>query len=508
MRVVVAMRRAAERAQARRSRREGAAQEGPSLEDLTAGHARQLAFCEDKSRWIIALCSRRAGKTTGIAYRMLMRALRGPSRQVYIALTKGQARHVTMWEPIWLPLLRRLGIEAKHDQTEMITTFANGSVCRFTGSDDVRHIETELGSALDEAILDECQSASDAVLKPLITRILPPSLADRRGTLLMAGTVPEVEAGMFWDVWSTSDWSKHNWSMFDNPFMPYAREDLEEYLSKNPGITIDDPEIQRERFGNFVFDKNATAYGYIPALNAYTPTMADWLEEFRASLPEPLRKMTACLMAAVPMPGIEYISIAIDPGGGDRASIEGNGWGTETNVVQHLFDWATVRNANATWDQMGSIYVKAATMYKSQWGWYDTTSQNELDTFSRLYQVPVLKPAVKSDMPGQIRLVRNLCASGRYKVMAGSAMEEDLKKARLDPAARAKGQWKWTAAWHPDPSEANRYSLRPYFDLYQPAAPPPKDDLEAHRAEVRAMLEEARQQADAEQDRESGMGWG
>lgn len=454
------------------------------LEALSAGHAKQYAFTLDESRWIIALCSRRAGKTTGVAHRFLRRCLKRPlSNRVYIALTKDQARNVTMWEPIWKPLLRSLGIPCKHDETRMITRFDNGSVCRFTGSDDVRHIETELGSALDEAVLDECQSAPASVLEPLIKRILPPALADRRGTLVMAGTVPDVAAGTFWEVWSRSNWSKHNWSMFDNPHIAAnAKSDLDEYLANNPGLTIDDPVIQRERFGRFKFDPAATAYTYTQELNGYLPASPDWLDELLGSgfaFCHPTRDGSdggPRYGLIVSKPRGNKFSFAIDPGSSDRVCIEGLCWGGELppGHSQHFFEWSTPRHAKVPTHQYYSV-AGLAQKHLLATGFVhwrqDTQSQNEIDNLRRDYGIAVVKAAMKSDMAGQIRRVNDQLTMGRAEIMIGSALEQDFQRARFDPDARARGQLKWSSNWHPDPSEAFRYALQDFFAEREKEAP-------------------------------------
>lgn len=490
--VVARLRRAAERVDRRRkATTAGAAVEAVTLEALAAGHAKQLAFTQDTARWVIALCSRRAGKTRGIAARALVRALRGPSTQVYIALTKDQARNVTMWEPIWKPLLRKYGIAAKHDETRMITTFPNGSVIRFTGTDDVRHVETELGAAIDEAVIDEGQSQSDSVLVPLVRRILPPALADRRGTLILAGTVPDVEAGLFWDTWSKSNWSKHNWSMFDNPFMPGARAELAEYLSANPGLTEDSPVIQRERFGRFVFDKHATAYMFDAGLNSYTPTVPGWLA--RTEFPD------GAAMAADVWPGIEVLSVGVDPGATDRMAVEVIGWGARHDV-QHVFEWVSPKGAHLTWDQLGQVLAVVAERYDVYHWHYDAgSSKNELDTFQRVYGVPVIKAANKSDLAGQVRLMNSLLTTGRLKVMAGSSLEEDMRKARWDQDARAKGLWRWASSWHPDPADAARYAARPYFDL-EPTPESAEQRAARERHELVERAERNRRAAEGSKD--------
>ena len=116
-----------------------------------------------------------------------------------------------------------------------------------------------------------------------------------------------------------------------------------------------------------------------------------------------------------------------------------------------------------------------------------TIFERELDVFYRTHGIPVIKAANKADMPGQVRLVRDLLGTGRYKVMAHSSLEEDYTKARFDPDARARGQYKWASQWHPDAGDAGRYSLGPYWNVYQP--PDTRTDAEKASAANRAAFE-------------------
>lgn len=466
-------------------------------------HGKQLAMISDAALYEIVLCSRRAGKTYGLACLALLKALSKPRQNIiYIGLSKPHARKF-LWEEVWKPLMKAWKVPCKMLEDEMTTKFPNGSIMYVSGTDDVRHIESFLGNRLDLAIVDEAQSQSDSVLIPLTTRILPNALLDdmeNPGKLVLSGTIPEVDAGHFMEVWKGDQWSKHNWNRFENPYLKDQPAALKAFLSANPGLTEESPEVQREWFGRFVFDKNATAYTYDPEINGYVPTAPDWLALVPETMGEALLKATACLMAAVPLPGIEYFSCALDVGGADRVSVQVNGWGRMTETVQHVFDWTSMRKAALSWDQMGQMLGVVAKHFSVAYWWYDSTSTNELDTFTRLYGVPVVKAANKSDMPGQVRLTNNLLTSGKYKVMRRSALEEDYQKTRWDQDARSKQIWKWARAWHPDPADASRYSLRPYFDAFQKPVEPPKDDLERHRAEVRAMLKEAKMQDERGRD--------
>jgi hypothetical protein len=464
-----------------------------TAEALCGGHKKQLRAVLDTARWIILLCSRRAGKTKSIAFRFLLRSLNRPgSICVYIALTKPQARNVAMWEPIWKPLLEqcglRKGIDYKNDETEMITTFANGSVCRFTGASDVRVIETELGGQLDEVVIDEAQSSPASVLGPLVSRILTNSLTDRRGTIVLAGTIPETDGGVFMDRWKNSNWSKHNWSQMENPHMADPYGELMEYLAANPGLTIDSPIIQRERFGRFVYDPNATAYTYSSELNGYNPVLLPWADEvMRDGIKMPPNDAfpngrifipSGLMMAAAPEPWVEWISIAVDEAARrDRVAVQAIGWGKRSHRIQHLFDWTSEPGKKYT---QGEIYAVAG-LVRQRYGVNGRgvlpmkrdagSSPNAIDTLMRDFGIPIIIAAKKGDRKAGVERCNTTLVDGRDMIMRGSCLEEDLQKSKWDKDARERGAWEWDRSWHPDAGDSWRYAKEHYFDAFEPAKP-------------------------------------
>lgn len=478
---------------------------------LCGGHAKQLKAVTDTSRFIILLCSRRAGKTVAILYRFLLRCQARPSNCVYIALTKDQARTVA-WDPAvgigWKRLLHSLYGDVAHswhNETRMVTTFPNGSKVKFTGCSDVRTIETELGSGIDEVVVDESQSSPASVLHPLTTRILPNSLTDRRGTMLLAGTIPDTDGGVFMDIWQRSKWSRHNWSQMENPHMPHAAAELAEYLEQNPGLTIDSPVIQRERFGRFVYDKNATAYMYDRALNGYKPELYDWAgaamadgirlppnEEYpdgRIFIPSGL------MLAAKPLEWVEWMAFALDPAAdSDRVSIQGIGWGTKSHKIQHLFDWTSDPAMRHTTSEMFAVAGLANRMYGGlrgrgvyPWKFDAGSAKNTIDNLQRDFGIPLILAARKGSLKDGVDRTNTLLREAKLMLMEGSSWEEDAMKARRDPGAWIRGQFKWAATWHPDASEAGRYSLEHYHDSYrEPPKPPPTHPYEIFQAKEAA----------------------
>lgn len=467
-------------------------------------HKKQFAAITDKSRYQAWLASRRAGKTNGIANRFALNSVAKPNgKRVYLALTASQARDI-IWTPIWKPLCAKyhLCTEDDHNEQRMVTTFPNGSIVKFGGTDDIRRIKAELGAGLDEACVDEGQDQPDEVLVDLVDRILSNTLTDRRGTLIVMGVVPEVEAGKFWDIWDKSNWSKHNFSQMENPFMYDPMGELLEYLEKNPGLNIESPIIQRERFGKFKFDRTLTAYTYTPELNGYTPELpewfdgvADWMKEnypdanvqfLERTTSGPARKARYGLLASKPHKGITQFAASVDQGRGDRVSINVIGWGSETPEVQHVAEWSTPRNASMVMSQIAPVMALFQLHFDIQ-SWSMDGVVNEIDTMATDYGLGLIRAPLKTDRPGQVKRQNDLLTTGKAQIMEGSATEEDLMKARWDKGARGRGKYEWATQWHPDPAESWRYAHALYNAEYvPPEAPKPDTVVKRERAAKRA----------------------
>lgn len=360
--------------------------------------------------------------------------------------------------------------------------------------------------------------------------------------LVLTGVFPEVPAGRFWQEsgWVEENgvytqrpyggWKHYNWGRLANVHTPDAKEVLERYLA-DTGLSIEDPQIQRDWFGKPVFNPLATAYHYRRARNSYQGVTPEWMTLAYGSGKNELGQEMPCahemrldkdagrygMIAAEPFPGVVNFSIALDPGSNsDRASIQAWGWGQNSRNAQHVFDWTSKRKQRLTTGQMFSVLGFCYRMLSKAGGSrggvvscrYDAgSSQNTIDNLQKDFGVPVVKAAKKADLKGQVDRNNTLLEEARALVMQGSALEQDYERARWDKEARARAQYKWAAAWHPDASEAARYALQDYFDSYQPPKVEPQTELEKHRAEVRAMLAEAQQQDEREQDTTGGL-WG
>jgi hypothetical protein len=471
-----------------------------SLEAFAAGHTHQLAAMVDRSNWLHFLCDRQSGKTWADLGILLDNALKVPnSVNVFLGLVS-TGLTLSVW-PKWQQLLDKFGIVRRDRADEKMTTFPNGAIVAFGGTDDLKNVRKYLGNRLDGCvfIIDECQDQSTAVLTYILEVLLDP-MCTPTTRVILSGVLPDLPFGLFLDL-ATSDeasatggvpasakWSHHSWGRLDNVHTPEAAARLEQ-LEAEKGANH--PQLMRDWKGvKRVWGTTTTGYHYSRVRNGYTPEVPAWLEQERVTL-EALGVPIASLLAAKPRAGVIYVSAAIDPGGRDRTSLVANGWGTDSRKVQELFEWSTPRNSIAKLSHIGYVARIVQRFYSPLWWFWDAPGALEIDTWAIDYAIKAIKAAKKVDRDGQVRRVNDLLEEARYDVMIGGAVEEDFLKAAWDKDLLAKGVREWSRAWHPDPAESARYSLAPYWDT---AIPQMDEEQRKYLEAVRRAEELAREQ--------------
>ena len=231
----------------------------------------QLAFVSDKAPFRTAVCSRRAGKSVGCAAALLDSALRRPgSISLYIALTRVNGKRI-LWRTLkGLNTEYELGGVA--NESELCISFPNGSQVYIAGAKDKSEIEKYRGLALGCVVLDEAQSFP-AHIEELVDDVLEPALMDHDGTMTLIGTPAPVPVGYFYSCSTNPEWSHHAWTVHQNPWIERKsgktpHQHLEQAL-KRRGVTVDDPGIRREWFGEWVFDPNSLVFRYEPSRNTF-----------------------------------------------------------------------------------------------------------------------------------------------------------------------------------------------------------------------------------------------
>lgn len=230
----------------------------------------QLDFVRDTKPFRTAVCSRRSGKTTACAADLIDTSLiHNDSLSLYVTLTRGMAKRV-----LW-PELRRInkafGLNAEENQTELTMTFPNESIIALLGGGTLDQIDKFRGVPARRVYVDEAQGFRHH-LKEMCDDVFGPSLMDYAGHLVMIGTPSAIPTGYFHDcAVKNPEWSHHAWTFFNNPHIPLKAKmthmQLLERELKRRGVTIDDPSIRREFFGEWVLDTNSLLLHYVEGRN-------------------------------------------------------------------------------------------------------------------------------------------------------------------------------------------------------------------------------------------------
>lgn len=235
-----------------------------SLDLATRTHSKQAALILDVTDQVVALCSRRAGKTSAARLKLIKTACERPGTvSVLVAPTRGQAKKL-YWQDLQKDL-RDLDVGFEYNATELIVRLPNGSEIWLAGAATTADIERLRGFKFALVIIDEAQVIRDDVLRRLVEDVLQWALVDHQGQLLVLGTPPPVPVGWFVERYTGLDakgkevlgWSRHHFTIFDNTKMPGGQKAVTAYLEKikrERGITEGTPTYRREVLGELVLD--------------------------------------------------------------------------------------------------------------------------------------------------------------------------------------------------------------------------------------------------------------
>lgn len=229
----------------------------------------QNAFVNDTERYLAAQCSRRAGKTNGLAVRFLRTLERHPGSQcIYLALTRDSARDI-MW-----PVLQELN-DIHHwgctfVESRLTMVHPNGAKLLCMGADMSNFIKRLKGRKYPGVAIDEAQDFGTH-LQSLIDDVLTPSISDYKdGWLALTGTPGPVPQGYFFDVTQRGrfGYSVHKWTLLDNPYMPDPKAFISDLIRKREW---DDnhPTLRREWRNEWVLDVQSLWIRYKEELNHY-----------------------------------------------------------------------------------------------------------------------------------------------------------------------------------------------------------------------------------------------
>lgn len=217
---------------------------------------KQLEFALSPSRFIAAVCSRRAGKTKVCAIKAFQELLNHPGTiGIYLALTDRSVEDIFM--PAVLPIVRKYNIKCKVNRDEIL--FENGSKLLIAGANHPHKIETFRGIKLLFCIIDEAASFSEKILHYLIDEVIGPALSDLRGQLMLIGTPASHCKGMFFDVTTGKEkvWVTKRWTAFDNPYQAEQQEEDAKLFLERKQADRTLPKYRREYLGEWCADDEA-----------------------------------------------------------------------------------------------------------------------------------------------------------------------------------------------------------------------------------------------------------
>lgn len=229
----------------------------------------QNAFILDPSRYIDAQCSRRAGKTSGLARRFFRTMERHPKSQcLYLALTQDSAREI-----LW-PVLHEINdahkVGCTFIESKLEMKHPNGSKLKLMGADLKNFIKRLKGRKYPGVGIDEAQDFG-VHLQSLVDDVLTPSISDYEdGWLALTGTPGPVPQGYFFDVTQNKKYgfSHHEWTLFQNPHMPNPEAFVADLIKKREW-TNDNPTLLREWRNKWVLDAKSLWIQYNAATNHY-----------------------------------------------------------------------------------------------------------------------------------------------------------------------------------------------------------------------------------------------
>lgn len=233
---------------------------------------KQLPFGLESARWQTGVCTRRAGKTYGIAAKLLDVSRKKPGCvALYITKSRINAKRI-IWDTLkLLNEAHKLGGEPA--EGELCLAMPNGSKIYLSGADHEAEIEKFRGLPIGIVLIDEAQLLP-AYLKKMVDEVLAPALMDFDGSLVLVGTPGPVPTGYFYECSHNPKWAHHSWTVFDNPHIERKskktpRQLLAEELERR-GVSEDDPVIQREWFAKWVLDTNSLVFQFDTKKNART----------------------------------------------------------------------------------------------------------------------------------------------------------------------------------------------------------------------------------------------
>lgn len=392
----------------------------------------QNAFVMDPSRYLIARCTRRAGKSTGLGIRFFRTLQRHNGCLCpYIALTRESAKNI-MWEALQ-ELDERFKIGAKFTASNLSVSLKNGSRLQLFGADMKNFIRRLKGIKTPGAAIDELQDFP-AHIESLVDDVLGPAILDYEdGWIALTGTPGPIPSGYFYKISEKGEggFSRHMWSLFQNPYVPGAKAFVDD-LKKRKGWTDANPTLRREYYNEWILDLDILVFKYNEAINHYE------------TLPKPINEWR--------------IVIGVDIGFHDADAIAVLGWHEKLKAVYLIEETLKAQQGiTELADQIEALITK----YNPEKIVMDTGGLGKkiAEELRKRRQLPILA-ADKARKVENIEILNDAMRTGTFFAKRSSVFASDSKQVKWDYDKSTPDKLVISDSFHSDICDAVSYSFR------------------------------------------------
>lgn len=444
--------------------------------ELRGDFLQQNAFIEDPSKFILASCSRRAGKTTALAYRFAKTMDKNPNSQcLYLALTRESAKEILWNALIELNLQHKLGWQFRESNLEVKAP--NGASLILYGADQTNFINRLRGRKYPGIAIDEAQSFGPH-LEGLINDVLVPAMVDYEDAwLALTGTPGPVPLGYFYEAAANGKYgySVHTWTLRENPTLKNVDRFLAELMERQAWDN-NHPTYLREYCGRWVLDVQALWIQYKEAKNDYDQLPpAKWTYILGIDLGYKDADALAVLAWSETDANTYLVEEIITPQQGITELVE------QVNVLIKKYDIVKI-----VCDQ-GGLGLKIA------------------EEMRRRHQIPVVG-AEKQRKQEAVKFLNDTLNQGRFKAKADSQFAQDSYLVQIDYDKTTPDRIVVKKNFHSDIIDAVIYAFResPAFTYQKPIKKPKHGSPEWADEEVSEMERAAEEYFKNLEDAEKG----
>lgn len=437
----------------------------------------QDEFVRDSSQFVAALCTRRAGKSTGLGRRFKRTMDQYPgSLTRYLALTRDSAKDI-MWNALQ-ELNEANSWNCRFIESTLTMIAPNESRLRLYGADMKNFIRRLRGAKTAANAIDEAQEFSDSVLLDLVDNILTPSMADYENSwLAVTGTPGPIPRGFFYDVSEglSGGYSVHRWSLYQNPYLPSAQEFVDK-LKARKKWTDSNPTYLREYKGLWVLDVDSLLVRYSEHINHFNQL--------------PIQRYTAIMGIDIGFNDADAIAVLLwsesDPCTYLVEELITAGQGLTELVLQ-------VQALQKKWDVSKMVIDEGGLGKKLA------------EEMRRRHHIPVIA-AEKQRKFENIAFLNDALRTGKFKAKANSRFAEDSLRVQIDQDKTTPDRLVVKKGFHSDIIDAVLYAFvaSPAFSYEKPLDKPVYRSREWFEQEEMRMERDTEERLKAEEKSEKG----